>query len=137
MIRAADEEGASSLSEAGRLDRWLWFARVVKSRTLAAGLVQDGKVRINRAKVSKPSQAVRAGDVLTIRVGPRVRVLKVVKVGERRGPSIEAQTLYEEVSVHLGPVDDAGGGKPAAERAAGSGRPTKRDRRRIEQLKRE
>lgn len=135
MISSANAE-AEGVSGVGRLDRWLWFARVVKSRTMAAGLVQDGKVRVNRAKVAKPSQAVRAGDVLTVRVGPRVRVLKIVKIGERRGPSIEAQTLYEELSVHFGSVDD-GGGRPVAERVAGSGRPTKRDRRQIEQLKRE
>lgn len=114
-----------------RLDKWLWFARVVKSRTLAASLVEDGKVRLNRERTTKPSQSVRIGDVLTIAVGPRIRVLEVAAIGSRRGPASEAQTLYVDRSPPMSVTrpDPAGG-----ERPSGAGRPTKRDRRRIDRL---
>jgi ribosome-associated heat shock protein Hsp15 len=81
-----------------RLDKWLWFARIVKSRTLAAQLVQDGKVRINRAKVAKPAQTVRPDDVLTISIRGGVQVLRVIAPGARRGPPAEARLLYELLS---------------------------------------
>ena len=85
-----------------RLDKWLWFARIVKSRTLAAQLVQDGKVRVNRTKVAKPAQTVRADDVLTIVIRGNVQVLKVVAPGARRGPPAEARLLYEVLSRRMG-----------------------------------
>ena len=81
-----------------RLDKWLWFARIVKSRTLAAQLVEDGKVRINRAKAAKPAQAVRPNDVLTIVIRGGVQVIRVVAPGARRGPPAEARLLYELLS---------------------------------------
>ena len=81
-----------------RIDKWLWFARIVKSRTLAAQLVQDGKVRINRAKIAKPAQTVRADDVLTIVLRGHIQVLKVLAPGVRRGPPAEARRLYETLS---------------------------------------
>jgi ribosome-associated heat shock protein Hsp15 len=117
----------------GRLDRWLWFARVIKSRTLAAGLIEDGRVRLNRQKVTKPSQSVRPGDVLTITVGPRVRILKVVALGVRRGPAPEARLLYEDLTPPMEKPDPAS--LPDAERERGTGRPTKRDRRRLDRFK--
>src|SRR5262245_2989418 len=80
-----------------RLDKWLWFARVLKSRTLAAELVERGKVRVNRVRVVKPSHTVRAGDVLTINLRGRVLVLKVLATGMRRGPPPEARLLYERL----------------------------------------
>jgi ribosome-associated heat shock protein Hsp15 len=116
-----------------RLDKWLWFARVVKSRTLAAGLVADGKVRINRTRAEKPSQTVKAGDVLTIAVHGHVRVLEVAAPGVRRGPATEAATLYRDLT----PKPDPDTNEPVspAERDPGTGRPTKRERRQIERLK--
>ena len=81
-----------------RLDRWLWFARVVKSRTLAAEAVALGKVRVNRVRAAKASQTLRPGDVLTLALGGRVRILKVLAPGVRRGPAAEARTLYEQLS---------------------------------------
>jgi ribosome-associated heat shock protein Hsp15 len=115
-----------------RLDKWLWFARVVKSRTLAAGLVEEGKVRLNRERTTKPSQTVRVGDVLTIAVGPRIRVLEVAAIGSRRGPASEAQALYVDRSppMRAAPTEPPAGG----ERPSGTGRPTKRDRRQIDRL---
>jgi ribosome-associated heat shock protein Hsp15 len=84
-------------SEVQRLDKWLWFVRVAKSRTLAAALVADGKVRVNRERASKPSQTLRVGDVVTVAVHERVRVLKVLATGARRGPPAEARRLYEDL----------------------------------------
>jgi ribosome-associated heat shock protein Hsp15 len=80
-----------------RLDKWLWFARVIKSRTSAAQLIESGKVRVNRVRVVKPSHALREGDVLTIASRGQVRVLQVQALGERRGPPQEARLLYRLV----------------------------------------
>jgi len=90
-----------------RLDKWLWFARVVKTRSLAASLVLDGKVRVNRVRIQKPSQTVRPGDVITVTAHSRVRVLKVLATGERRGPAVVAQTLDEDLT----PEFSNGGGE--------------------------
>ena len=79
-----------------RLDKWLWFARVVKTRELAASLVESGKVRLNGQKTLKPGHGVKAGDVLTIVLKSRVRVLHVEGLGERRGPAEAARLLYHE-----------------------------------------
>jgi ribosome-associated heat shock protein Hsp15 len=84
--------------EVQRLDKWLWFVRVVKTRTLAAALVAEGKVRVNRERASKPSQALRVGDVVTVTVHAQVRVLKVLGTGARRGPPVEARDLYEDLT---------------------------------------
>lgn len=126
------KEGSSERAAAGdqRLDKWLWFARVLKSRTQAAALVSDGKVRINRVRALKPSQSVRPGDVLTITLRGDVRVLKVSQPGVRRGPPPEARSLYEDLTPAK-PKPPL----PAAERAAGTGRPTKLERRLIDRLK--
>lgn len=126
-----DGEGSSPQGGQRRLDKWLWFARVVKSRTLAAGLVEEGKVRINRERTIKPSQSVRVGDVLTIAVGPRVRVLEVKALGSRRGPAPEAQALYADRSP---PMTATAPQPTGGERPSGAGRPTKRDRRQIDRL---
>lgn len=81
-----------------RLDKWLWFARLVKTRTLAAELVAAGKVRINRERATKPSRPIHAGDVITAAIHGRVRVLRVLAAGTRRGPAAEARELYEDMS---------------------------------------
>ena len=79
-----------------RIDKWLWFARLVKSRSLAQGLVEQGSVRINRTKIARASQAVKPGDVVTIALNGRVMVVRVEAAGTRRGPATEARTLYAE-----------------------------------------
>jgi ribosome-associated heat shock protein Hsp15 len=114
-----------------RLDKWLWFARMAKSRTLAAQLVQDGKVRVNRAKVTKPAQTVRPDDVLTIVVRGNIQVLKVLAPGLRRGPPAEARQLYEVLSASGSPAPVQPG---PVQRARGSGRPSKRDRRLLDRI---
>lgn len=95
------------MSEASvRLDKWLWFARFRKSRSLAADLCLAGRVRINRQIVQKPAAPVRIGDVLTVPVGSEIRVVRVARLGERRGPPAEAQLLYVEL-----PAVEPGGAK--------------------------
>lgn len=110
-----------------RLDKWLWFARVVKSRTLAAKLVSDGYVRVNSVKADAPAKAVGPGDVLTIALERQVRVLKVLAPGARRGPYEEARTLYEDCSPPPAAASETGAG--FGDRAPGAGRPTKKERR--------
>jgi ribosome-associated heat shock protein Hsp15 len=77
-----------------RLDKWLWQARFCKSRSLAAALIEAGSVRVNGTRVSRPGRDVQTGDVLTFPQGARIRVVRVVALGLRRGPATEAQALY-------------------------------------------
>ena len=137
MPRRTPEDVATGPTAGQRLDKWLWFARVVKSRTLAAGLVQDGRVRLNRERVTKPSQIVKPGDVVTLTVHRNVRILRVVLPGHRRGPATEAATLYEDLSpppaASERPEDALPDGGVSFE--PGAGRPTKKDRRAIDRLR--
>lgn len=109
-----------------RLDKWLWHARIFKTRSLAARQVQGGLVRVNGVKTAKPAQSVGPGDTLTFALGGRVRVLRILAPGARRGPAPEAAALY----VDLSPPAPADPGAPVAERG---GRPTKKDRRKLDQ----
>jgi ribosome-associated heat shock protein Hsp15 len=79
-----------------RLDRYLFFIRLVKSRTLAHGLIEAGNVRIDGKRVSKTSEEVRVGSVIALPLHGKVRVLRVLALPTRRGPASEAQTCYEE-----------------------------------------
>jgi ribosome-associated heat shock protein Hsp15 len=116
-----------------RIDKWLWFARMAKSRSLAARLVLGGAVRINRIKATKASDSVRPGDVVTIAVHHRVRVLEVRLPGGRRGPAVEAATLYRDLTPPAEPKDTAAA--PGPIREPGAGRPTKRERRELDKLR--
>lgn len=80
-----------------RLDKWLWFARFYRTRTLAAEAVSRGWVRINGARVTKPARSVGPGDVLTLRQGDAIRVIRVLGLAARRGPFAEAQALYADL----------------------------------------
>ncbi len=82
-----------------RIDRYLHCIRLVKSRTLAQGLVDTGHVRIDGKRVEKPSETVRVGNVIALPLRDRVRVLKVLALPQRRGPPPEARTCYEELGV--------------------------------------
>ncbi|NVJ92916.1 MAG: RNA-binding S4 domain-containing protein [Methylocystaceae bacterium] len=116
------------MTETLRIDKWLWHARFFKSRTLASKFVQSGKMRVNGSSISKPHVNVKAGDVLTFPSGPYIRLIKVLEMGTRRGPAPEARTLYEDLDP---PQPKPKQERPpvVAERAPGSGRPTKRERR--------
>ncbi|MGU3399634.1 RNA-binding S4 domain-containing protein [Brucellaceae bacterium D45D] len=124
--------GASA--ERQRIDKWLFFARVVKSRSLAAKLAVGGKVRVNRDKIDQASHQVKIGDVLTITLERRILVYKVLASGERRGPAPQAQLLYEDLSppsIAVATPDQA----PLPQRDSGAGRPTKKQRRDTDRLR--
>lgn len=118
-------------SEAGpvglRLDKWLWFARFFKTRTLAAREVTQGHVRVNAVRVSKPSRTIVPGDVLTFPQAKAIRVVRIVELGQRRGPAPEAQALYEDLSPPA-PARDP-------DTISRGRRPTKKDRRRLDAVR--
>ena len=80
-----------------RIDRFLFFIRLVKSRTLAQGLIAEGHVRIDGKRVEKPSEEVQPGSVLAMPLHGRVRVIRVLSLPSRRGPAAEARACYEEL----------------------------------------
>ena len=84
-----------------RLDQWLWFARLVKSRSLAARLCASGAVTVNALPARKPNHAVRIGDLILVPQGAYVRSVRVLKLGVRRGPAAEAQQLYEATAAPI------------------------------------
>jgi len=86
-------------SEGQRLDKWLWYARFIKSRSLAAKLIEEGCIRVNRQRVVKAATCVKCGDVLTASLHGKVRVIEILAVGHRRGPPAEAKTLYSELTL--------------------------------------
>ena len=112
-----------------RLDKWLWFARFFKTRSLAAARVVAGDVRVNGERVTKRATMISTGDVLTFSQGRVVRIVEVVAIGNRRGPAPEAQNLYNDMTPPPPPPEDAIPENPKFE---GKGRPTKRDRRRAD-----
>jgi ribosome-associated heat shock protein Hsp15 len=83
--------------ERQRIDRWLWHARLVRTRGAAAALAGSGFVRVNGARIDAPGRMVRTGDVITVALGRGVRVLKVTGFIERRGPAGTGATLYEDL----------------------------------------
>ena len=121
-----------------RLDKWLWYARFFKTRSLATKLISSGKLRINGEVSSKPHRQAQIGQVLTFVQGPYIRVIQIDEIGKRRGPAAEAATLYtdldpppawktnKEVRFHNSRFEN---------RLIGSGRPTKKDRRETTKLK--
>jgi ribosome-associated heat shock protein Hsp15 len=114
-----------------RIDKWLWFARLAKTRTLAQKLAVSGRVRINRERNDSASQPVKIGDTLTIAFDAHVRVLRIVAIGARRGPSPEARGLYKDLS----PPKSVAPPQTGEVRDKGAGRPTKRDRRALDALR--
>lgn len=126
-----------------RIDQWLWFARIAKSRTLAQALIERGKVRVNREKVYKTSMIVRPGDILTLSLGPRVISIEILGIGSRRGPASEAAALYRDLTPRpQGTTSGTEGeiGRTEADtqhalRFDGTGRPTKLQRRQLDRLR--
>jgi len=116
-----------------RVDKWLWYARFFKTRSLAAKVVSSGAVRVDGAHVKKPSTTVSVGDTLTFAQEKSIRVVRIEALGERRGPAVEAQALYEDLSPPAPKSDDRPSRHPDASRA---GRPTKKLRRDMEAAKR-
>lgn len=118
-----------------RLDKWLWYARVVKSRSLAQTLIKNGKIKVNTNRVSVPSRTVIAEDVLTITLARQIKILKIIAPGTRRGPAPEAQQLYEDLTPK--PEKRVPVTRPAkqAVREEGAGRPTKKQRRELSKFR--
>lgn len=132
MVKASDTDTGR------RLDVWLWFARFFKSRTLATRFVHSGRLRVNGSVIKKAHHLLRNDDVLTFPKAEQVRVVKVVDLGVRRGPAPEAQALYEDLAPPPAPgTASRTPAKPrkSGAREAGSGRPTKQDRRALDRLR--
>lgn len=121
-----------------RIDQWLWHARQFKTRTLAAKMVSGGQIRLTRNgatwRIDKPSASIQAGDTLVFMRGEALRILKIESLGARRGPASEAQSLYTDQSPPPEPKKSAQSRQPF-EREPGAGRPTKRDRRKLDSLR--
>lgn len=118
-----------------RIDKWLWHARFFKSRSLAGEIASSGKLRANGVRVTKPAHLVKQGDVLTFPQGRRIRVIRVLSIGTRRGPAAEAALLYDDLDPAITRETDTIHASPPGERAPGTGRPTKRERRGIDALR--
>jgi len=131
----------TGLGQAGlRADKWLWYARFFKSRSLATQICQAGKLRLSGLGVVKPHHKVKPGDVLTFPQARHIRVIKILALSTRRGPASEAQALYEDLKPPE-PKSRLPAGTPdaniTARREPGSGRPTKRERRDLDRLREE
>ncbi|MEX0347548.1 MAG: RNA-binding S4 domain-containing protein [Rhizobiaceae bacterium] len=122
----------SEKNDRQRIDKWLFFTRIVKSRSLAAKLAAGGKVRVNRKKIDQPSHQIKVGDVLTVTLERRIVVCRVLQPGNRRGPASEARLLFEDLSPPPEPKETPPAKPSVPTRDPGSGRPTKRERREIE-----
>ena len=109
-----------------RLDKWLWFARFFKTRSLAAVRVSAGDVRVDGDRVTKRATLIQAGNVLTFAAGTQTRVIQIDDIGDRRGPAAEAQKLYTDFTPPVVKQENKHSANPSFE---GKGRPTKRDRR--------
>lgn len=114
-----------------RIDKWLFFARFVKTRSLAQKLIDSGAVTLNGAACRAASQAVKHGDRLLLRLERHVRDIEIVKIGERRGPAPEAQALYIDHTPPRPPSDTSAPGLVAEP----GGRPEKAERRAYERLR--
>nr|WP_294167157.1 RNA-binding S4 domain-containing protein [uncultured Sphingomonas sp.] len=85
-----------------RIDKFLFFTRLIKSRTQAQALLDEGRTRIDGRRVEKPSDTVKPGSVVALPLRGQVRVIRVLGLPERRGPAPEAQTFYEEIAERAG-----------------------------------
>jgi len=116
-----------------RIDKWLWHARVVRTRQAAAALAASGHVRINAQRIDAASRPVKPGDVVTVALDRTVRILKVVGFAERRGSAEDARALCEDILQDEKSLAETSVPPPAV-RDRGAGRPTKQERRAIDRL---
>ncbi|GEO85688.1 MULTISPECIES: RNA-binding S4 domain-containing protein [Alphaproteobacteria] len=116
-----------------RIDKWLFFARIAKSRTLAKERISSGRVRVNGHIVRQSSHVIGPGDRIEVALNRRDIVLLVLNSGVRRGPYDEARLLYEDLTP-LPSDEDGLRSLEQASRLPGSGRPTKKERRAIDRL---
>lgn len=119
-----------------RLDRFLFFSRALKSRTLAQKIIESGAIRVNSERTDRTDHKVGAGDVLTMTLHNRILVWRIIDPGTRRGPASEAQGLYEDLSPPPLPKAEQSPYEAAlAQRDDGAGRPTKKQRRDTDRLR--
>ncbi len=118
-----------------RIDKWLWYARFFKSRSLAVKLCSGRRLRVNGVTGIKPHHPVKVGDVLSFPKGPHNRIIKIIALATRRGPAPEAHALYEDLEPPLTRKEKEKKSPSIAARDPGAGRPTKADRRAIDRLK--
>lgn len=118
-----------------RLDKFLFYSRALKSRTLAQKVIETGAIRVNSERTERSDHKVGAGDVLTMVLHGRIVIWRILDPGERRGPASEAQGLYEDLSPPPLPRQDMSPFDAAiAQRSEGAGRPTKKERRETDKL---
>ena len=119
-----------------RLDKFLFFSRALKSRTLAQKVIETGAIRVNSERTVKSDLKVGAGDVLTMALHNRIVIWRILDCGVRRGPAPEAALLYEDISPAPLPKEERTVFEQViGERVAGSGRPTKKERRDTDKLR--
>ena len=119
-----------------RLDKFLFFARAIKSRTLAQKFIESGAVRVNSERTDRSDLKVGAGDVLTMALHNRIIVWRIIDPGTRRGPATEAQGLYQDLSPPALPRAEQSPYEAAiAQRDDGAGRPTKKERRETDRFR--
>lgn len=119
-----------------RLDKWLWYARFFKTRAMATRTIAGGRFRLNGEVMSKAHRAANIGQTLTFAQGAKIRVIRIVALGCRRGPASEAILLYEDLAPPQPKQAKTTAREPDFEkREKGAGRPTKRERRLTDRLK--
>ncbi|WP_457581687.1 RNA-binding S4 domain-containing protein [Ensifer canadensis] len=128
-----EKQSASNPASRQRLDKWLFFTRLLKSRSLAQKAIEAGHITVNDERVKQSSFQVKAGDLLAVSLERRDVIVRVLLPGERRGPYEEARLLYEDLTPtepreKLSAFD-------LATREPGAGRPTKKERRETDRLK--
>ena len=126
------------MAETLRIDRWLWFARFFKSRSIASRVCAGRSIRVNGAIAAKPNHMIRPGNVLTFPVGREIRIIRVQALGMRRGSAPEAQALYEDLAPpgpRISAANDPFKVTGLGQRELGSGRPTKAHRRALDRLR--
>jgi ribosome-associated heat shock protein Hsp15 len=134
--KAGDADAQNVIPDPVRIDKWLWAARIFKSRALAVEAITAGKVEVNGDRV-KPAREVKRGDQVRIRLGPYEQLLIVMTLSDRRGPAAQAALLYEETAEsRLAREKRRWQLRYAAPVVVmGEGRPTKKDRRALRRLK--
>jgi ribosome-associated heat shock protein Hsp15 len=135
-VFAAGVVPAVNAAEPVRLDKWLWAARFFKTRALAAEAVAGGRVEVGGHRV-KPGRDVKVGDVVRVRIGPYVHVVTVRALSGRRGPATEAAKLYEEDPASRAEREKLREQHRLAAHAFafGEGKPTKKERRALDELR--
>ncbi len=128
-----EKQPASNPASRQRLDKWLFFTRLIKSRSLAQKAIEDGRVAVNDERVTQSSFQLKTGDMLELALDRRSLIVRVLGPGERRGPFEEARLLYDDLTPEQ-PKEKLSAYELAT-RERGAGRPTKKERRDTDRLK--